>query len=86
MFSIHKLKNPYLRTMRIFFVIFFAIAGFIGSAQPVNLRDSFKGVFDENPKATAKWDTWGTFIGGPQFGPPWPTNTSLSLVLIRRKA
>jgi hypothetical protein len=30
--------------------------------------------------------TWGTFIGGPGFGPPWPTNTSLSLVLIRRKA
>ena len=29
---------------------------------------------------------WGTFIGGPKFGPLWRTNTSLSLVLIRRKA
>jgi hypothetical protein len=29
---------------------------------------------------------WGTFIGGPSFGPAWATNTSLSLVLIRRKA
>jgi glycosyltransferase involved in cell wall biosynthesis len=24
-------------------------------------------VFDEKPKATAKWDTWGTFIGGRTF-------------------
>ncbi len=30
--------------------------------------------------------TWATFIGGPKFGPFWPTNMSLSLVLIRRKA
>lgn len=65
--SIQKLKNPYLRTMRFFFVILFCAAQIALFAQPVNLQDSFKGVFDENPKATAKWDTWGTFIGGRTF-------------------
>jgi|688.fasta_scaffold26823_2 hypothetical protein len=67
MISIHKLKNPYLRTMRIFFVILFCAAEITLLAQPVNLQNSFKGVFDEKPKATAKWDTWGTFIGGRTF-------------------
>jgi len=62
-----KIKNPYLRTMRIFFAIVFSAAGLGLFAQPVNLRDSFKGVFDSVPSATAKWDTWGTFIGGRTF-------------------
>jgi len=65
--SFEKLKNPYLRTMRIFFVILFCAAEITLLAQPVNLQNSFKGVFDEKPKATAKWDTWGTFIGGRTF-------------------
>jgi hypothetical protein len=65
--SIQKLKNPYLRTMRIFFVIIFVLTGFNLKAQPINLQDSFKGVFAGKPKATAKWDTWGTFIGGRTF-------------------
>ena len=64
---IQKLKNPYLRTMRIFFVILFCAAEITLLAQPVNLQDSFKGVFEGKPKATAKWDTWGTFIGGRTF-------------------
>jgi hypothetical protein len=63
----NKNKNPYLRTMRIFFAILFSAAGLGLCAQPVNLRDSFKGVFDSVPSATAKWDTWGTFIGGRTF-------------------
>jgi len=63
----NKNKNPYLRTMRIFFAILFTAAGLRLYAQPVNLRDSFKGVFDNKPSATAKWDTWGTFIGGRTF-------------------
>lgn len=63
----NKNKNPYLRTMRIFFVILFCAAEITLLAQPVNLQNSFKGVFDEKPKATAKWDTWGTFIGGRTF-------------------
>jgi hypothetical protein len=63
----NKNKNPYLRTMRIFFVILFSVIGLGVVAQPVNLRDSFKGVFDAKPQATAKWDTWGTFIGGRTF-------------------
>jgi hypothetical protein len=53
--------------MRIFFVILFCAAEITLLAQPVNLQNSFKGVFDEKPKATAKWDTWGTFIGGRTF-------------------
>ena len=65
--SIQKLKNPYLRTMRIFFVILFCAAEITLLAQPVNLQNSFKGVFEGKPKATAKWDTWGTFIGGRTF-------------------
>ena len=65
--SIEKLKNPYLRTMRIFFVILFCAAEITLLAQPVNLQNSFKGVFEGKPKATAKWDTWGTFIGGRTF-------------------
>ena len=65
--SIQKLKNPYLRTMRIFFVILFCASEITLFAQPVNLQDSFKGVFDGKPKVTAKWDTWGTFIGGRTF-------------------
>jgi hypothetical protein len=65
--SIHKLKNPYLRTMRIFFVILFCVAEITLLAQPVNLQNSFEGVFEGKPKATAKWDTWGTFIGGRTF-------------------
>ena len=67
MFSIHKLKNPYLRTMRIFFVILFCASELFSQAQPVNLRDSFKGVFEGKPSVTAKWDTWGTFVGGRTF-------------------
>lgn len=63
----NKIKNPYLRTMRIFFVILFWLGVLSSEAQPVNLQDSFKGVFDEKPTATAKWDTWGTFIGGRTF-------------------
>ena len=63
----YKTKNPYLRTMRIFFAIFFCSVSFFVEAQPLNLRDSFKGVFDRKPTATAKWDTWGTFIGGRTF-------------------
>jgi len=63
----NKNKNPYLRTMRIFFAILFSAAGLGLCAQPVNLRDSFKGVFYSVPSATAKWDTWGTFIGGRTF-------------------
>lgn len=65
--SIEKLKNPYLGTMRIFFVILFCAAEITLLAQPVNLQNSFKGVFEGKPKATAKWDTWGTFIGGRTF-------------------
>lgn len=65
--SFHKLKNPYLRTMRIFFVILFCAAEITFLAQPVNLQNSFTGVFEGKPKATAKWDTWGTFIGGRTF-------------------
>lgn len=63
----NKTKNPYLRTMRIFFVILFSTVTLFIQAQPVNLRDSFVGVFDGKPSATAKWDTWGTFIGGRTF-------------------
>lgn len=63
----NKIKNPYLRTMRIFFVILFWLGVLSTKAQPVNLQDSFKGVFDNKPTATAKWDTWGTFIGGRTF-------------------
>lgn len=63
----NKIKNPYLRTMRIFFVILFSVVTLFIQAQPVNLRDSFVGVFDGKPSATAKWDTWGTFIGGRTF-------------------
>lgn len=64
---IHLLKNPYLRTMRIFFVILFTVFGIGLYAQPINLRDSFQGVFEGKPSATAKWDTWGTFVGGRTF-------------------
>ena len=53
--------------MRIFFVILFCAAEITLLAQPVNLQNSFKGVFEGKPKATAKWDTWGTFIGGRTF-------------------
>ena len=63
----NKNKNPYLRTMRIFFVTFFYSIVFFVKAQPVNLKDSFKGVFEGKPSVTAKWDTWGTFIGGRTF-------------------
>jgi hypothetical protein len=63
----NKTKNPYLRTMRIFFVILFWIVAPFAQAQPVNLQDSFKGVFDGKPSLSAKWDTWGTFIGGRTF-------------------
>lgn len=63
----NKIKNPYLRTMRIFFVILFSAVTLFIKAQPVNLRDSFVGVFEGKPSATAKWDTWGTFIGGRTF-------------------
>jgi hypothetical protein len=63
----NKNKNPYLRTMRIFFAIMLSAIGLELYAQPVNLRDSFKGVFDNRPTATAKWDTWGTFVGGRTF-------------------
>jgi hypothetical protein len=63
----NKIKNPYLRTMRIFFVILFSTTALLAKTQPVNLRDSFKGVFDGKPSATAKWDTWGTFVGGRTF-------------------
>jgi hypothetical protein len=63
----NKIKNPYLRTMRIFFVTLFCSASLFVEAQPVNLHDSFKGVFDGKPTATAKWDTWGTFVGGRTF-------------------
>lgn len=63
----NKIKNPYLRTMRIFFVILFSAVTLFIQAQPVNLRDSFVGVFEGKPSATAKWDTWGTFIGGRTF-------------------
>jgi hypothetical protein len=65
--DLNKIKNPYLRTMRIFFVIIFSVVGINLFAQPINLQDSFKGVFSVKPKATAKWDTWGTFIGGRTF-------------------
>jgi len=65
--SIQKLKNPYLRTMRIFFVTLFCSMVFFVKAQPVNIKDSFKGVFIGKPSITAKWDTWGTFIGGRTF-------------------
>jgi hypothetical protein len=64
---IHLLKNPYLRTMRIFFVILFTVFEIGLYAQPINLRDSFQGVFEGRPSATAKWDTWGTFVGGRTF-------------------
>ncbi len=63
----NKTKNPYLRTMRIFFVTLFCSMTFFTKAQPVNLKDSFKGVFESKPTVTAKWDTWGTFIGGRTF-------------------
>jgi hypothetical protein len=63
----NKTKNPYLRTMRIFFVILFSLFALFTQAQPVNLRDSFKGVFEGKPSVTAKWDTWGTFVGGRTF-------------------
>jgi hypothetical protein len=63
----NKAKNPYLRTMRIFFVILFCSLLQLAKAQPINLKDSLKGVFDEMPKATAKWDNWGTLIGGRTF-------------------
>ena len=53
--------------MRIFFVILFCASALFTQAQPVNLRDSFKGVFEGKPSVTAKWDTWGTFIGGRTF-------------------
>lgn len=65
--DLDKVKNPYLRTMRIFFVILFCASALFTQAQPVNLRDSFKGVFEGKPSVTAKWDTWGTFIGGRTF-------------------
>ena len=67
MIDFNKIKNPYLRTMRIFFVTLFCSVSLFIEAQPVNLQDSFKGVFDEKPSATAKWDTWGTFVGGRTF-------------------
>lgn len=63
----NKIKNPYLRTMRIFFVISFSVCSSIAFTQPVNLQDSFKNVFEDKPSVTAKWDTWGTFIGGRTF-------------------
>jgi hypothetical protein len=53
--------------MRIFFVILFCASALFTQAQPVNLRDSFKGVFEGKPSVTAKWDTWGTFVGGRTF-------------------
>jgi hypothetical protein len=65
--SLNKIKNPYLRTMRIFFVIVFTVVAGTLFAQPINLKNSFKGVFEGKPTATAKWDTWGTFIGGRTF-------------------
>ena len=64
---IHPLKNPYLRTMRIFFVSVFIVGAGTLFAQPINLKNSFKDVFEEKPTVTAKWDTWGTFIGGRTF-------------------
>jgi len=64
---IYQIKNPYLRTMRIFFVIQFFALTLISTGQPVNLQDSFKGVFDGKISATAKWDNWGTLIGGRTF-------------------
>jgi hypothetical protein len=64
---IHLLKNPNLRTLRIFFVIVFTLVAGSLVAQSINLKDSFKGVFEGRPTATAKWDTWGTFIGGRTF-------------------
>lgn len=53
--------------MRIFFVLILTLFSLHSAAQPVNLRESFKGVFVEKPAVTAKWDTWGTFINGRTF-------------------